>query len=765
MFEFTFQDADQLQGYIRKKKVDQNAIYDFTFESQYLIYHYPIKHEFHYTALDMQTGYGSHIVTKKKKDAYRLETYRNMIPKILYSIKYTSDGRYLKDFNFTPEMTVNFIFRTVLPYHGYKVREEQIKLSFQMLEGFRNKWVSINEAEVGTGKSLAYLIAAFVAKTQFAKSIANPCPITITTSSIELQNALVEKEIPNLSRMLKAFGLIDQPLKVVLRKGKEHYLCPMRYREYLKQIKDQEKYRALVAQFEKLHLKDKALTDLDKLDLRVSVKDKICVKGNCKDCKHAEHCGYADFIRHAQKDTDIDFQVTNHNLYLAHTKLCNAAKNAPTILQPSYYVIIDEAHKLKQAAEDTFGERFSEKEVANYVKAAWNACAEQSNLTRYRDVLNELKDTNKKVFSYLREQMHEDDYENEGHTIITDPLHVQVMLYDIVHQIDESESYRAKTDSAFDRKIAMLADTVYSIADSYSKETNYWVEVDENDVASFCCSPIHINEILYEKLWNQKSSHVLTSGTMSDGTDFDFFKCENGIDRVNSCKVQESSTPSPFDYRNHARLYIPKGMPQPDNEDETYHQAVAEQIIQIVDATNGHTAILFTSYAVLQTVYELIKDKLDRYEVICMTRSNRTAIADFKKSVNAVLFASGSMWEGVDCAGDCLSSVIIVRLPFPLRSATMEQKKSNCTDVGEFVQKYAVPEMIIKLRQGVGRLIRNETDTGLIAILDVRADEGKHAVRVRKVLRKYPLVNSPEEIRKFFHTVKSPAYFEGSAKQ
>ena len=148
-----------------------------------------------------------------------------------------------------------------------------------------------------------------------------------------------------------------------------------------------------------------------------------------------------------------------------------------------------------------------------------------------------------------------------------------------------------------------------------------------------------------------------------------------------------------------------------------------------------------------------------------MTRSNRTAIADFKKSVNAVLFASGSMWEGVDCAGDCLSSVIIVRLPFPLRSATMEQKKSNCTDIGEFVQKYAVPEMIIKLRQGVGRLIRNETDTGLIAILDVRADEGKHAFRIRKVLRKYPLVNSPEEIRKFFHAVKSPSYFEGSAEQ
>ena len=160
----------------------------------------------------------------------------------------------------------------------------------------------------------------------------------------------------------------------------------------------------------------------------------------------------------------------------------------------------------------------------------------------------------------------------------------------------------------------------------------------------------------------------------------------------------------------------------------------------------------------------MTKDRLADFNLICMTRSNKSAIADFKKSKNAVLFASGSMWEGVDCAGDGLSSVIITRLPFPLRSALMEQKKDKCSSVPEFVQKYAVPEMIIKLRQGVGRLIRNETDTGLVSILDARAYSGANAAKVQRVLRKYTRVRSLDKIEEFFHEVKPQEYFDGGSK-
>ena len=178
---------------------------------------------------------------------------------------------------------------------------------------------------------------------------------------------------------------------------------------------------------------------------------------------------------------------------------------------------------------------------------------------------------------------------------------------------------------------------------------------------------------------------MLTSGTMSDGVDFSFFEKENGIHQIAKMFRQTSMTASPFDYKNHTRLYMPTGIPLPENNSPEYIAAISDEIVKIVKATNGHAAILFTSYKVLEAVYRQTKDRLTQYELIRMTRSNKSAIADFKKSKNGVLFASGSMWEGVDCIGDCLSSVIIPRLPFPMRSATMESKKEECNGLGEFV--------------------------------------------------------------------------------
>lgn len=295
---------------------------------------------------------------------------------------------------------------------------------------------------------------------------------------------------------------------------------------------------------------------------------------------------------------------------------------------------------------------------------------------------------------------------------------------------------------------------------SFQRDNNKHVWLETNDASKLvlCGTEKNVGELLRKTLWNKYTSHVLTSGTMSDGTNFDFFCHENGIDRIGRHLLQFSRTESPFDYKNHTRLYIPKGMPMPDKDDPNYIEAVADKVVEIVNATNGHTAILFTSYKVLSAVYELTKDKLTKYDVICMTRSNKSAIADFKKSKNGVIFASGSMWEGVDCIGDTLSSVIIVRLPFPRRSAEMEQKKEESESMREFIRKYALPEMLIKLRQGVGRLIRSENDTGVISILDCRADEA-YKKDIDQVLGKYPKVSSVAELEAFMKAVKPKEYW------
>ena len=295
---------------------------------------------------------------------------------------------------------------------------------------------------------------------------------------------------------------------------------------------------------------------------------------------------------------------------------------------------------------------------------------------------------------------------------------------------------------------------------SLAKTIYIWIETDENRLHSICSASKNIGRVLREYVWETSSSFVLTSGTMSDGVDFSFFEKENGIHQIAKMFRQTSMTASPFDYKNHTRLYMPKGIPLPENNSPEYIAAISDEIVKIVKATNGHAAILFTSYKVLEAVYRQTKDRLTQYELIRMTRSNKSAIADFKKSKNGVLFASGSMWEGVDCIGDCLSSVIIPRLPFPMRSATMESKKEECNGLGEFVNTICVPEMLIKLRQGLGRLIRCETDTGLISILDTRATTGKYADKVGNVLAKYTKAETLDEVEAFFREVKSPAYFE-----
>ena len=158
-------------------------------------------------------------------------------------------------------------------------------------------------------------------------------------------------------------------------------------------------------------------------------------------------------------------------------------------------------------------------------------------------------------------------------------------------------------------------------------------------------------------------------------------------------------------------------------------------------------------------VYRNLSDKLAKYELYKMTRGTNSVISDFKKSENGILFASGSMWEGVDCVGDCLSSVIIVRLPFPIRSVLMEEKKNCCFDVKEFVNRYCTPNMLIKLRQGVGRLIRSETDTGVISILDPRARALSYTGKVFKAMEKYPVIRTIEEVSEFIKTIKSKDYF------
>ena len=746
MYEITRNDSDALDYYVSERMAYKNAEYDFTFEHRYLIYHVSMRNEIVYIALDMKTKLSSEVCHRKEGTYFESE-YEDLIPLILFSIKYTGDTRHVQGYHAPAENLIERIFRSVLPKYGYAVREEQIVLCKKMYEGLMTKKASICEAEVGTGKSLAYLIAGFCAK-RIGKRIE---PVTITTSSIELQNALINKEIPKLSTMLLEEHIIKKPLSAVLRKGKEHYFCPFRFGDYVSKLKENEdKHRAILNYFEKTSFADQAF-DLDKLGIPGFLKGKVCVKGHCADCKQATDCRYNNFTKAALSySVPIDFQVTNHNLYLMSAK-------QPGLLRDSTMVIIDEAHKLKEAAQSVFGEQFCETDIPKYLNWTSTFCIRKDELPWYKVCRDRAKELNEKIFDKLCSMIPTDDESGENNIISLDAETVG-LIHSLSLTISELEDIKRSIKGLSEVNGRRISKSLLRFTDA--NDLNVWIEKDDNGHIVLCCCSKNIGNALRKHVWNLNRSHVFTSGTMSDGVNFDFFKQENGLDRIAKIHLIEYSNPSPFDYKNNTRLYLPTDMPVPDNDDENYVHAVASKIISLIEATNGHTAILFTSYKLLAKVFDLTKDKLGKYHVIRMTKSDRTAISEFKKSKNGVLFASGSMWEGVDCVGDCLSSVIIVRLPFPIRSATMNEKKANSASVEEFIHRYAVPEMLIKLRQGAGRLVRCETDTGVLSILDCRANRGSYAANIQHTLRKYPIVNSISEVEEFMRSIKDDEYFD-----
>ena len=686
----------------------------------------------------------------------RDSSYHSMTPMVLDSIKYTGDKRYLNVIVNNPLEAIESIFRTILPEYGFTVREDQIKLSQDMYLGLTGKQVAICEAEVGTGKTLAYLIASFVAKERYAAEYGFNLPVTISTSSIELQKMIVEKEVPQLSRMLQDYGLIKHPLCAVVRKGKEHYFCKARYYDYLSKIMDhKEKYRSMLDYFTANKIAVRAF-DLDLWDMPAAIKGKVCVKGRCSHCEYRDDCRYSCYVKAANDKGAVDFQVTNHNMFLTSIKASDGEATSG-IIQRSPYVVIDEAHKLLEAAQATFGEQFSEGMIQKYINSVRYLKSERVKEDAYNYFLDKAKKTNQQLFAMLRRMIPDGEFNDERTFGITIPDAGVSLILRLAETIAMIEAGRKPHRGAYE----MDGKRIIKVLEQFVRQndSNVWLELEDGNSLSLCCCPRNMADVMEKNVWNRSVSYVLTSGTMSDGRDFSFFKKENGIARLSKHLVSECSTASPFDYQNHTRMYIPEDMPAPDNKSDDYINAITERILRLIDATNGHTAILFTSYKVLQAVYERAIHQLGKYEVFCMTRNNRKVISDFRKSRNGVLFASGSMWEGVDCVGDGLSSVIIVRLPFPLRSAAMEQKKEAVADVAKFVHEYAVPEMLIKLRQGVGRLIRCETDTGVISILDSRAATGSYVPRVKMALLKYPTVDSVEEVKSFMESVKGEDYY------
>ena len=762
MFEESIQDKQFLQSLQKTRKAYADGVYDCTFQKRFIIYHYYLAGYYTYIALDKKTSLGSQITKTQYK--VKPNQFQYLVSSILYSIKYTGDTMYLGAISISPDRFIETVFRKIMPKYGFAIREEQIRLSKKMYEGLSEKRIALCEAEVGTGKTMAYLVAGLALKLCNPSSIVGSSPVTISTSSIELQQAIITKEIPMLSKMLTESGLMYRSIRAVVRKGKKHYFCLDRYEDYYDSIRlYPRKHSETIALLDKLKMPMNAF-DLDMMpQLKGYIKAKICVKGNCQRCRMTDNCEYYNFIRKTKVER-FDFQITNHNLLLVSQRIRGDSKNGEGLLQNTPYCIIDEAHKLLDAAESVYGCEFDQSMIPEYLDSVKNTGDKTASNAVYKDRIRAARNLHRRM---IHSMWNDRDPENEDDTKGRYLLHLSPQSVRLIE--DMVAALESIASNAQNRLYP--CGNLMSLLRRYLEDENsiYWVTAErtEDDTLflTFSCLPQILSEEVYRHLWKHADTHYcLTSGTMCDDTGFSFFRDENGINsNISPRKIIETTCASPFDYANHTRLYISERVCHPDSDANQYLQEVSDEIERLVRATCGHTAILFTSYKVLGEVYARLQTRITEYPLIRMSKNNRGAIRDFQDSKNGVLFASGSMWEGVDCVGDILSSVIIVRLPFPLRTEALEQKKGNCDSTHEFVQRYAVPQMIIKLRQGAGRLIRNETDTGVISILDARAAVGgAHRKRVIAAMEKYPLVNSVEEIRTFIRQIKPFEYFDAT---
>ncbi|MFI3325446.1 MAG: helicase C-terminal domain-containing protein, partial [Clostridia bacterium] len=267
-----------------------------------------------------------------------------------------------------------------------------------------------------------------------------------------------------------------------------------------------------------------------------------------------------------------------------------------------------------------------------------------------------------------------------------------------------------------------------------------------------------IKEEINKDLWNSKIPTILTSGTISVDGDFSHLE-ENLALTSHTDRIMKTNTYSPFNFNKQAVLYMPRNMPTPNYDDKNYQKIVADEIEKVVRVTHGHTLILFTSYSFLDNVFYEVQSKKLPYPLLKMTKGNLNIIDEFKNSKNGVLFASDAAGEGIDIAGDVLSSLIVVRLPFPVRNAMSEYERQIKNDHNEFMQKDIVPQMIIKLRQWIGRGIRRETDTCAFTILDPRVN-GRYRETILNALPKMPVTTSRTDVSQFILNNKTVDYFQ-----
>jgi ATP-dependent DNA helicase DinG len=615
---------------------------------------------------------------------------------------------------------------------GYEHRPSQLEMAELVEAAFREKRHLIVEAGTGTGKTLAYLIPA----------IRSGRRVVISTATKSLQEQLFEKDIPFLQKYFAP------KLKVAVMKGRSNFLC----REKVYRMADQPMLKGLdeldwfhqIRDWEKVtDTGDRAelnfLPDDSDLWARLDARRDACSGSKCPEFNRcfltAMH----------QRAAEADLIIVNHHLFFADLAL--KQDDFGSVLPEYGAVIFDEAHEIEDVASEYFGRQISnyrfdelgrDAEVAVRVTKTGGA-GMQKQIMRMRERARSFFE----AFPAREGRFPFDKNQRAG--FLEQNREAYDALMNALKSLEaEIASLSAKPEELLNiaRRSMELRGELSFLFESSEGNFVYWFERRAKGVF-VAATPIDVSTLLRERLFEPFETIILTSATLAVGGRFDFLKQRLGVNMASE-RVLESE----FDFSTQALLYVPA---LPDVRDPGFPERAAQEITRLLEISRGRAFCLFTSYSQMNDQYERVRARV-RYPVLLQGSAPRTALLEkFRNTEGAVLFATSSFWQGVDVRGEQLSCVIVDRLPFAVPSDPIVAARVRALqdDGRNPFAEYQVPEAVLALKQGFGRLIRARTDRGVLAILDNRIQRMQYGKIFMESLPAYATTRDIAAVERF----------------
>ena len=615
---------------------------------------------------------------------------------------------------------------------GFAPRVEQQHLAEAIFSTFEDNSVLVGEAGTGTGKTFAYLVPAILSGQR----------IIISTGTRHLQDQLFYSDLPLVNRAL-ATGVSTSLLK-----GRANYLCRHRLQRAMR-------HPVLVDARHQQHLRaiadwSRTTTTGDIAEVMAVPEDSMVwsfIVSNDEFCSKHEFEDLADcFVHKARKKAqESDIVVVNHHLLCADLAL--KEQGFGELLPSANGFVIDEAHQLPDIAAQFFGRKLSSRQLLDLARdTVGEQIHEAPDMRELRDLAQDLETGVRHFRLAFGVEPSRDAWMNIKDTsaIERELERLSILLGSLQETLAEVAE-RGKGLESCHKRATIHVDSLKQFSENpVDGEYVHWYETFRTGF-SLNMTPMTVAAPFQRAMEAMTSSWVFTSATLAVGGDFSHFKGQLGLEDIRELQVD-----SPFDYRHNALLYLPENLPEPQNSG--YTQAIIEKILPVLQASKGRAFLLFTSYRALHEAARLLEGVVEYPILIQGQMPKRELIEAFQSVGNAILLGTSSFWEGVDVRGEALSLVVIDKIPFgspgdPVMGARIDHMKQAG---GNPFFEYQIPQAAIALKQGVGRLIRDVTDSGVLVLCDPRIRSRNYGEVFITSLPPMPITRDIAEVQDFY---------------